>query len=482
MLLRSFILAALGLILSAFTVPAEEITAQPIAEVTAINDATPTGPLTLARAVNIALQYNRALQASYHDALAAGYGKWEAWSAYFPNLSFNSTYYKSESEFYDIEFDPANLPPGFEEFNFGDLGFTGAIYTNQFQLQQVVFDYSVISGIRLANIRTRAAEWQNKAQEQIAAAQTAAAFFDVLRAQELLNVQQQRLALAERQLQTAQTNFDVGLRIRTDVLRAELTRSSAERDLNSAAIAVERAQAVLNRIMGIDLKARHQLDGGELAFYNPPEEMVNRYQELQALFETANRHNPSIQVASTLVEENQEAINATRGEFYPQLVLNGAWGFRDREEPALDKEEWSLTLSARVPIFEGGRKIAKMNRTKEQLTAEQKRYEDTVRTILSSVEQNALALQEEKRNLDIALEAVTVAKENHERFLNLYQEGLAETLDVTQALTELVEAQTNVVTTRYGYLRLYALLLLDLGMIPVEHQIYAQNNWLSALK
>ena len=66
--------------------------------------------------------------------------------------------------------------------------------------------------------------------------------------------------------------------------------------------------------------------------------------------------------------------------------------------------------------------------------------------------------------------------------MNLYEEGLADSLDVTQALTELVVAQTNVVSTRYGYLRVYAQLVNALGLTPTQVEPYGETDWLATLK
>ena len=188
------------------------------------------------------------------------------------------------------------------------------------------------------------------------------------------------------------------------------------------------------------------------------------------------------------VEEiNIAAVQAARAACGPTTKVAGSVGptgkfIAPMGDLSFDDEEWTLSLQVEVPIFEGGRKIAKMSRTRSQFDAEKSRYDDTIRSIKTLVEQSALALQEEQRNLEIAVEAETVAKENHERFLNLYEEGLADSLDVTQALTELVEAQTNVVSTRYGYLRVYAQLLSALGLIPTEESPYGETEWLATLK
>lgn len=441
--------------------------------------------LSLQEAVDTALQLNRELEAAQHGERAAHYGIWEARSLYLPQISFQGDVSKSQTDLFENQGATPTLPPPFDtlfDFDFGSFGFTGTNYNNHLQFTQLLFDRTVIGNIKLAHLREEAANMQLVGQKQQVVFGAVAAFIDILRAQELLGVQQQRLALAEKQLDTAKTNFEVGLRIRTDVLRAELTRSSALRDIVSAEIAVERAQVALNQVLGIPLDLRHDYDASLLSSYNPPAQSLEKLKNYASLFDLAEQKNPSIKVASILVDQSEEANRIAKGEFYPRLSASGRWGFREQGQLQFEDEDWSIQAAVEVPIFEGGRKLAKIRRTREEQYAEAKRYENTIRQVLDAVEQAALTLQEEHRNLDIALEAETVAHENHERFLNLYQEGLADSLDVTQALTELVEAQTNVVTTRYGYMRLYAQLLFALGIIPADETSYSTLDWLAIVQ
>jgi len=436
--------------------------------------------LKLSDAVIRSLEYNRELIATRFDSTAAGHAKSEARSSYFPQISFDSTMRKVESARYKMDI-PADSPfAGI--FDPNKLGFAGANYDNKFQVSQLIFNRSIIGQIKLADLQAKAAEWQEKGQEQAVVFETVSAYLDILRAQELLSVQKQRLTLAEKQLNTAKTNFDVGLRIRTDVLRAELTRSSALRDVVSAEIALRNAQVQLNQIMGEPIDQQYQFDGGALASYNPKAERMNAVKQYDNLFAMAEENHPSIKVASYLVNQSEESVKMARGEFFPRVAVGGSWGYSESGRVSFEETEWALQAQVEVPIFEGGRKIAKVKRTKAQAEAQKSRYDDAVRAIKTLVEQSALALQEEQRNLEIAVESEIVAKENHERFLNLYEEGLADSLDVTQALTELVVAQTNVVSTRYGYLRVYAQLLNAVGITPISGETYSEIDWLATLK
>lgn len=438
-----------------------------------------TRAVSLAQAVGITLEKNRELNAVRFEHAMSEQAIREAESAFWPQLSFQGTYRKSMSERY--EFDVPAGSPLQDLSSLGNMGFTGANYENYIQLSQLVFDRSVIGMIKLANLQEEAAAWQTTGQEQTVVFQTILAYLTVLQANELLQVQKQRLELADKQLNTAKTNFDVGLRIRTDVLRAELTRSSALRDVVSAEIALKSALVRLNQVLGIPIDQPIQFEGGDLVSYNPAPEILSLVQDATRLFSMAAGNHPSIQVAAILVQQSEEGIRMARGEFLPRLSAGGRWGYNESQFD-LDKEEWAIQAQVQVPIFEGFRKIAKVNRTKAKLSADQQRYEETERSVFTEVEVAVLKLQEEKRNLEIALEAEVVAVENHQRFLNLYEEGLADSLDVTTALTELVEAQNNVVTTRYGYLGRYTQLLSALGIIPTQEDAYATNEWLSTLK
>ncbi|MGC9329379.1 MAG: TolC family protein, partial [Candidatus Hinthialibacter sp.] len=283
--------------------------------------------LSLSEAVDLSLEQNRELIATRFDSEASIYSKTEARSGYFPQLFFESNFNKVDSDRYDFDM-PADSP--FADFMDTDqLGMSGANYANRFQVQQLIFDRSVIGRIKLADLQSRAASWQEKGQEQTVAYETVNAYLNILRAQELLNVQKQRLALADKQLDTATTNFEVGLRIRTDVLRAELTRSSALRDLVSAKIAFRNAKVKLNEILGVAIDQDYQIQEGSLSSYNPPMENIDTFQDFGHLFLMAETSHPSIRVASLLVDQYEESVKIARGEFAPRASIGASWGFNE---------------------------------------------------------------------------------------------------------------------------------------------------------
>jgi outer membrane protein len=434
--------------------------------------------LSLAEAVGYALVQNPDLESMQFNQRASTYQKHEAQSAYLPQISYAFELSKNDSDLFS--FDASSLPAPFDQiFDFSNMGFTGAYYSNRFTVSQLIYDRSVLGQIKLADMQETASYWQTAGRRQEVVYQTVNAYLTILLANELLEVQRQRLELAERQWQTAKSSFDAGLRIRTDVLRAELARSSAQRDIVSAEIAQENAQVLLNQYTGLDLQLRHRFFSDALARYNPPPDKLSFFTNKNDFFMLARARNPSIKLSHVLVDQSRESIDIARGEFYPTVSAGTSFGYKDMDAPHLEDQEWGVQAMIEFPLFDGGRRLLKVRRTTQQFNAEQKRHESTVRSVLAAVEQALLALQEQFRNLEIAIKAETVAKENYERFQSLYKEGLADSLDITQALTELVVAQTDVVRSRYTYLKIYANLLLATGTIPMEEESYEELDWLN---
>ncbi|MBC2714893.1 MAG: TolC family protein [Desulfobacteraceae bacterium] len=422
--------------------------------------------LTLADAVDNALIYNKEIKVAYHEKEAARNAKLEAVSSYLPHLSFQSEFTRTESDRYTSPFQEA--------------GFSGEIYNNKIEVSQLIFNRSVISNIFLADLKKETAELQLIGQKQQTVFDTINLYIEILRAEEIINVQTQRLELAEKQLQTAHSKFEAGYHINTDVARAQLTKASSARDINIAKVAMERAQVYLNQRMGLSVELRHSFKSDYLTTFDPSSMDSIELNAKDSLFAIAEKQNPAIQIAQLLVQQQEESVKIAKGEFYPSLSATGSWGYYDTDKLNWEDEEWLVQLVAEIPIFEGGRRIGKLQRTLEQLNAETNRYENVVLDIHGEIEEAFFVMREAKNNFIIAVQAEKVAQKNYQVFFDLYESGMAESLDLIKALTDLVGAQTEIVISRYNYLRGMAQLLSALGALPVEHISYLTNEWIVA--
>lgn len=179
------------------------------------------------------------------------------------------------------------------------------------------------------------------------------------------------------------------------------------------------------------------------------------------------------------MEQFEQSLRMAQGEFLPSLSAGGNWGYYDRGGLDLQDEEWSVQVQMSVPLFEGGRRLAMINRTRNQLQAERMRFEEAVQSVHGLIEDSVLLLREEIENYAAASAAEDVARQHYQDVFNFYEEGLSQSLDLTQALTDLVAARTDVIFARYNYLRVFVQLHAALGTLPTHRNGYVTSSWIS---
>lgn len=204
---------------------------------------------------------------------------------------------------------------------------------------------------------------------------TTQAYFGVLRAADLVTVQESLVRANERQLEQSRQRFDVGLVAITDVneSQAEFDRSRA--DLISAQNALNNAWEALRKIVGPIQVPLAKL--GDTMPLTPPEP-----NEIGAWAETAVRNNFGIIAASEAVNTAKKTIEIQRSGFYPSLDLNAGYDLaRSGAERGTDSDTGFVGLSVNVPIYQGGAVSSRTRQAEYSFRAAQDRLDQTRRSV-----------------------------------------------------------------------------------------------------
>lgn len=218
------------------------------------------------------------------------------------------------------------------------------------------------------------------------------AYYNLIFAQDDLELKKQSLSRAQTQLKVAQAAFNVGTKAKTDVLQAEMGLAGAQANLTSAQNSVEVARMDLNDFLGVDLTKNWKIVSSNKQ--TAPIKLTMKQAEEQAI---AKR------VEMTKVQEELKLA-----ELNVKLI-----------------EEYSAlsTLPGRV---------ARNNVEKSQLAIEEQK-----RAISKEVSQAYLNLNAAREAIDYQKKAKDSAAESY-RLTNLrFENGLATTLEVIQAEEEL---------------------------------------------
>ena len=178
---------------------------------------------------------------------------------------------------------------------------------------------------------------------------------------------------------------------------------------------------------------------------------------------------PEIKAETFRLDASEFTIKSAKGAFLPSISANGGLGSNYYTMSAAPsaafmeqiKHNFSqyLGVSLSVPIFSGFQnrnqvRMAELSRTNQML-----QLENTKKTLYKEIQQayyNAVAAAEKYRSSD---DAMASAKESFDLMQAKYENGKANITEFNEARDSWLEAESNLVRSRYEYL--YSAKLLD---------------------
>lgn len=224
------------------------------------------------------------------------------------------------------------------------------------------------------------------------------AYYNLIFAQDDLELKKQSLTRAQTQLKVAKAAFDVGTKAKTDVLQAEMGLAGAQAALTSAENSLEVTRMDLNDFIGVDLTKKWKVVSSN-----------KQAAPITLTMEQAQQQALTKRVEMTKVDEELKLA-----ELNVKLI-----------------EEYSA-----LSTYQG--RVARNNVEKSKLAIEEQK-----RAISKEVAQAYLNLKSARQAIDFQKKAKDSASESY-RLTNLrFENGLATTLEVIQAEEELSDRENQ---------------------------------------
>lgn len=142
----------------------------------------------------------------------------------------------------------------------------------------------------------------------------------------------------------------------------------------------------------------------------------------------------------------QRDLSVSRGDFFPTLDVTGT---HELWETPHRQQDWSLVLTAELPLFDGGTRIAQMKEKEAMLRTRELHFSKARRLVESEVRQNYnqyIALARQWVELS---QAVEISQKNYEAQKEDYRLGRSSNLDVLQALLSLSDLRRRLNSVEY---------------------------------
>jgi outer membrane protein TolC len=351
----------------------------------------------------------------------------------------------------------------------GSLTFTQLLYSEQARA-----GYFAEQRLQEARERERATLRLDVILE---AAQT---YLDVLRAKTAERIRRDNLELTRRNLERARTRLELGAAGPGEVYRWQSQIANNRKDLIAASAVRNQAEIALNRVLNRPLEegfstVEASLDDPDLAFnYESLRPFIDNRQGF-ALFRRfvtgeALEASPELSRLDRYIEAQNRQILATKRAFYVPTVGAQAdlTGFKNSgpgsSNPLIDiappeieltqpnNLNWSVGVSASLPLFQGGALRARRTQAEidlDELTiqreAARQRVEQRVRSAMH-------ATMASWAGIDLARQAAEAARNNFELVADAYGEGLVDIINLLDAQNQALTADLAAATAVYDFL------------------------------
>jgi len=317
---------------------------------------------------------------------------------------------------------------------------------------QLIFNGTTFNQIRGTFFQRDSAyfSFRNILDQLIATVKTQ--FYQIIVNRDLVTVNEENVHLLEAQLKDQQNRFEAGTVPRFNVLQADVQLHNQIPQLITAQNNLRISKLQLAKTLGLDFQRRF----GD----RPPLEVIGdmpyipRPIELADAIEMGKQRRPFLKQARANVLNQLQQVRATAGQWLPNITTTGGgeWVSSPINSSWHDiTKGWTALVQGSVPIWDSGAIAGQVIQQRALLSETKITYDDDVRqveleiqTAYSNLQQNEELVKSQEKNVELADEALRLAKARLDA-------GAGVQLDVLNATVQLLTAQSTRLQALFGY-------------------------------
>ena len=376
-------------------------------------------PLTIERAVQLALERNERAAIADTTVEAAEARVSRARTAFLPRVDINGNWRN------DFEADS-----------------TDRTLQTAANVSQPLFDARIFPLYRQARFQRDAARFNASDARRLLGFDAAATFLATLSFEQVLLAAENRRVFAQTNLDDVRARFEAGLVSSNDVTRAELELATAVRGVAQAAGDVQASR--------IDLESLLKAEVGPLA---PPVALLEAAATPPTSTETqiasAQARRPDIAATRAEVEALRAFAQEPNARFLPSVFFNAQTRNINDGPLTARTNDGFFSFSFSWPVFDAGVRRAETAERNALVRGAELQLELEQRNVERELRSAGVQLTTEQAALREATAALRAARKNAEETNALYREGLASALELADANRQLFEAEVAEVTARF---------------------------------
>ncbi|MCP1327020.1 TolC family outer membrane protein [Halomonas sp. 707D4] len=310
------------------------------------------------------------------------------------------------------------------------------------------------------------------ATEQQLLIDVVSAYFDILRAFEVLEARRAQERAIGRQLEQSSEQFEVGLIAITEVEEARSSFDQARAERITAESNLQVAFEALEQLTGRRYANIESLGDMPIGLPTPSE---RDYWVDQAL-----ERNPQVLAQRAGIEVSRAAVEIARAGRLPTLsaFANYQYAETDIDYTSGHDSSSQVGLSASVPLYTGGSTSATIRQNTFQLESSQYDFESQRRTTIQQVRSLYTQVSNNVETVEARQQAIVSTRSALEATQAGYEVGTRNIVDVLNAEQNLYNAIASYAESRYDYVINLLSLRQQSGLLDVA-ALEEVNAWLT---
>ena len=398
----------------------------------------PVPVLTLEESIRLALENQPRIKGAQDRVKIQRAVLGVAMSAYYPTLRAGQSYGASGARKSDTEQDGSvQLSFDYTLYNFGKR--EGAVQSERETLEATRFNSVATINDVILSVKQ--------------------AYYQYLAFDALVRVREEAVKTRELLVNQARGFFEVGVRPKIDVARAEANLYSEQANLITAQNAAQIGLANLKNTIGVDeLPGRPVLPTEKIPIIGPT-------LTLDEARNTAYVTRPELKSFEAQRKAQDQNIAVARRNYLPDIVFGAdtGRGGKGNKSQFVWGGFWDVGVSVNFSIFDGLRTGYRVQQAMENYSLILAQEEQTKQAIALEVETSYLRITASLGTIRANDAAVAAAKENLDLANGRYQVGVGTIIESTDAQTTYTDAQTRYIGSVYDYKVAEALLVRAIG-------------------
>ena len=274
-------------------------------------------------------------------------------------------------------------------------------------------------------------------------------YWGLFKAEQIKKVIDENVVQVKAHLTDAQNLLDQGMLTNNDVLKIEVQYNDALLRQIDANNNLKLAMINLNSIMGIPLST-------EIQIASAMDKNTESFDEVDVLMNQAIEKRAELKSANYRIQASESGVTLAQSTWYPQIMLfsNLYYGRPNvRIVPAKDefKETWDAGVSLSWDVWNWLSTSYQTEQAEAALIQSQEGLGILKDAITLEVTQNYLAVNQNKKKIEISEIGVKQAGENMRITTERFRQGIATSSDVIDAEVALLQAKTNYTNSLVDY-------------------------------